>query len=73
MFWKLTIIISIAIFAGCNSINSKSNEVSIQSNQTNNNSEKKEVGFLSEPVEYPFNKVPEDLKPIWDEFIKNGQ
>lgn len=70
MILRLTIFALLISLCACKSVESQSNNSLPVSNQSVVKTEPKVV---TEPLEYPFNKVPEHLKPIWDEFTKSGQ
>lgn len=70
MILRLTIFVLLISICACSSVESQSNNSLPSSNQSVIQNEPK---LLNEPIEYPFNKVPDNLKAVWTEFTKSGQ
>lgn len=70
MILRLTIFALLVSLCACNSVESQSNNSLPESNQTVIKTEPK---VLTEPLEFISNQVPENIKSVWANFIKNGQ
>jgi hypothetical protein len=73
MYFRLTLFVLMISFCNCNSVDSKPNDQPTESNQRVSKPEIKETIVFTEPLEYPFNKVPENIQAIWKEFMASGR